>query len=281
MRRAAPFLIALFLGLAALPAAAQVETREGIALQNQILQLRQEIEMLRRQGGGGAAPAPRPAGAALPGDLTAQLLERIGRLEEEVRALRGRAETAEFQLRQARESIEKLEGDMEFRFQQLPGGGGTARPPTTPPRTGQATPPAPPPAPPPAQPPAARTPAQALAQGQQALGRRDFAAAEAAAREVIAANDRPRLIDANILLGQALAGRNRHQDAAIAFGDAYRGNQRGPRAPEALIGFASALTSLGSRQDACNALNELASTFPNLPVPRAREAEAVRARARC
>lgn len=275
MRRAAPLLLALV--LAAVPAAAQVETREGIALQNQILQLRQEIEMLRRQGVGGGAPVARPSVPVTPGDLTAQLLERIARLEEEVRGLRGRAETAEFQLRQAREAIEKLEGDMEFRFQQLPGGGG-ARPPATPPRAGQATPPAQPPARPAA---AARTPAQALTQGQEALGRRDFAAAEAAAREVIAANDRPRLIDANILLGQALAGRNRHQDAAIAFGDAYRGNQRGPRAPEALIGFASALASLGARQDACNALNELASNFPNLAVPRQREAEAVRARARC
>jgi TolA-binding protein len=269
MRRIAPLLLALV--LAAPPAAAQVETREGIALQNQILQLRQEIEMLRRQGIGGA-PVARPSAPMTAGDLTAQLLERIGRLEEEVRALRGRAETAEFQLRQAREAIEKLEGDMEFRFQQLPGGGG-ARPPATPPRTGQAAPPA--------QPAAARTPAQALTQGQQALGRRDFAAAEAAAREVIAANDRPRLVDANILLGQALAGRNRHQDAAIAFGDAYRLNQRGPRAPEALIGFASALTALGARQDACNALAQLASDFPNLAVPRQREAEAVRARARC
>ena len=263
----------LVLALAAVPAAAQVETREGIALQNQILQLRQEIEMMRRQGMGGGAPVARPSAPLTPGDLTAQLLERIGRLEEEVRGLRGRAETAEFQLRQAREAIEKLEGDMEFRFQQLPGGGG-ARPPATPPRTGQATPPTPPPA-------AARPPAQALTQGQQALGRRDVTAAEAAAREVIAANDRARLVDANILLGQALAGRNRHQDAAIAFGDAYRGNQRGPRAPEALIGFASALTALGARQDACNALRELASNFPNLAVPRAREAEAVRARARC
>lgn len=274
MRRAAPLLLALV--LAAAPAAAQVETREGIALQNQILQLRQEIEMLRRQGGGGA-PVARPSAPVTPGDLTAQLLDRISRLEEEVRVLRGRTETAEFQLRQAREAIEKLEGDMQFRFQQLPGGGGAARPPATPPRAGQATPPAQPPA----RPAAARTPAQALTQGQEALGRRDFAAAEAAAREVIAANDRPRLIDANILLGQALAGRNRHQDAAIAFGDAYRGNQRGPRAPEALIGFASSLAALGARQDACNALNELASNFPNLAVPRQREAEAVRARARC
>ena len=273
MRRATPLLLALL--LAATPAAAQVETREGIALQNQILQLRQEIEMLRRQGVGGGAPVARPSAPVTPGDLTAQLLDRIARLEEEVRALRGRAETAEFQLRQAREAIEKLEGDMEFRFQQLPGGG--ARPPATPPRSGQATPPAQPAA----QAAAARTPAQALTQGQQALGRRDFAAAEAAAREVIAANDRPRLVDANILLGQALAGRNRHQDAAIAFGDAYRLNQRGPRAPEALIGFASSLAALGARQDACNALAQLASDFPNLPAPRQREAEAVRARARC
>lgn len=273
MRRTAPLLLALI--LAAAPVAAQVETREGIALQNQILQLRQEIEMLRRQGAGGGMAAPRPSVPVTPGDLTAQLLERIGRLEEEVRTLRGRAETAEFQLRQAREAIEKLEGDMEFRFQQLAGGGG-ARPPAAPPRTGQAAAPAPT-----AAPPAARTPAQALTQGQQALGRRDFAAAEAAAREVIAANDRPRLLDANILLGQALAGRNRHQDAAIAFGDAYRQNQRGPRAPEALIGFASSLAALGARQDACNALAQLASDFPNLPAPRQREAEAVRARARC
>ena len=279
MRRTAPLLLAL--ALVAAPAAAQVETREGIALQNQILQLRQEIEMLRRQGIGGGMAAPRPTAPVTPGDLTAQLLDRIGRLEEEVRQLRGRAETAEFQLRQAREAIEKLEGDREFRFQQLQGGG--ARPPATPPRAGQAAPPVQPPAQQqrPTQPATARTPAQALAQGQEALARRDFAAAEAAAREVIAANDRARLADANMLLGQALSGRGRHQDAAIAFGDAYRANQRGPRAPEALIGFASALASLGARQDACNALAQLASEFPNLPAPRQREAEAVRARARC
>ncbi|MFN7634710.1 MAG: tetratricopeptide repeat protein [Acetobacteraceae bacterium] len=259
-------LLLMILALAAAPAAAQVESREGIALQNQILQLRQEVEMLRRQGG--VAPVPMPSAPVSPGDLTAQLLDRIARLEEEARTLRGRADTAENQLRQAREAIQKLEGDMDFRFQQLQGGARPATP--APPRSGQATPPA-----------AARTPAQALTQGQEALGRRDFPAAEAAAREVLAANDRARRVDANLLLGQALTGRNRHQDAAVAFGDAYRGSQRGPRAPEALIGFASALASLGARQDACNALAEVASNFPNLPAPRQREADAVRTRARC
>ncbi|MCS6930727.1 MAG: hypothetical protein NZM27_00775, partial [Acetobacteraceae bacterium] len=139
MRRAVPLLAACLLGLSAWQAAAQIESREGIALQNQILQLRQEIEMLRRQGLG-AAPAARPSAPVSPGDLTAQLLDRISRLEEEVRALRGRAETAEFQLRQAREAIEKLEGDMDFRFPQLQGGGGAGRPAAAPSRPAQPAP---------------------------------------------------------------------------------------------------------------------------------------------
>ncbi|MGY4803826.1 hypothetical protein ACVMLK_20505, partial [Teichococcus aerofrigidensis] len=52
--------------LGAAPALAQMESREGIALQNQILQLRQEMEALRRGGGGGyAAPVPGGGGGAL------------------------------------------------------------------------------------------------------------------------------------------------------------------------------------------------------------------------
>ncbi|EFH09353.1 hypothetical protein HMPREF0731_4429, partial [Pseudoroseomonas cervicalis ATCC 49957] len=46
--------------LGAAPALAQMESREGIALQNQILQLRQEMETLRRGGGGGGFAAPVP-----------------------------------------------------------------------------------------------------------------------------------------------------------------------------------------------------------------------------
>ena len=57
---------AILLGLALLaqPAAAQFESREAIALQNQILQLRQELEQLRARGGGGSVAAPVPPAAA-------------------------------------------------------------------------------------------------------------------------------------------------------------------------------------------------------------------------
>ncbi len=58
----APVLIGglvLALSLAAAPARAQVDSREGIALQNQILELRRELQDVERGGGGGAS-RPRP-----------------------------------------------------------------------------------------------------------------------------------------------------------------------------------------------------------------------------
>ncbi|MBW8271499.1 YbgF trimerization domain-containing protein, partial [Caldovatus aquaticus] len=120
------------------PALAQIESREGIALQNQILQLRAELEQLRRSGSALTAPslpppAARGAGPALPQgqvELLNQLLDRVGQLEEEVRRLRGRLEEAEFRGRQLAAEVEKLRGDVDFRLQQLEAGGrgGAARP---------------------------------------------------------------------------------------------------------------------------------------------------------
>ena len=126
MRRLGLLLVALLTGAALLasprPASAQIESREGIALQNQLLQLRQELEALRRSGAGGSAlpppsaTAPRPAAS---GDIVQSLLERVQRMEEELRSVRGRAEQAEFRERQLRERVEKLEGDLDFRLQQI------------------------------------------------------------------------------------------------------------------------------------------------------------------
>ena len=43
-------------------ALAQMDSREGIALQNQILELRRDMQALQQQRGGGALPAPVPRG---------------------------------------------------------------------------------------------------------------------------------------------------------------------------------------------------------------------------
>lgn len=305
MRLSRPLLLAALLAapmVLAPPARAQVETREGIALQNQILQLRQEMEALRRGGAGaqpapsggssvlgfgGAAPRPAQQQQAPQGELVGQLLDRVSRLEEELRSVRGRAEQAEFRERELRERVEKLTGDVDFRFQQMeaarPGG---AAPAATPPRpaaaAAAATPPAQAGAAPQAQPAAlARPPQRALQEGQAALARRDFAGAEAAAREVIAARDSARAADAQILLGDALSGKRDFAAAAIAYDDAFRRNQQGTRAPEAMLGVANALIGLNNNRDACGQLGDLRSRFPNLSGPLAERVADARRRAQC
>lgn len=281
----------IFLGLTLLagPAAAQMDSREGIALQNQILQLRQEMEQSLR----GRAPMAPPMGS--PGmappttgganDLVSRLLDRVNTLEEEVRRLRGRTEVLENQDIRLREDLEKLRGDMEFRLGQ---GGAAPAPAAGPPaapasaaRPAAAVASAARPA---AAEPAARAPRppeRAIQEGQAALGRRDHPAAEAAAREVIASRAAPQQVAAQMLLADALSGRRDHANAAIAYNEAYVRSRTGPRAPEALLGLAGAFIALNNRREACDTLNDLRSQFPNLRPPLAERAATARQRAGC
>jgi TolA-binding protein len=270
--------------LMAAPAVAQMDSREGIALQNQILQLRNEVEQLRRSGGGGGGyvPAPVPSGRAGGGgssELTGQLLDRVNQLDEEVRRLRGRSDEAEFRNRTLQQQVEKLQGDMDYRLQQLENGGGGAS------RAAPAPAPAPTAAPSaPSAPPAAantpRTAERALADGQAALSRRDYAAAETAAREVVGSRG-ARAQDGQLLLADALLGRRDYANAAIAYDDAYKRNRQAARAPEAMVGLANAFIGLNAKREACDTLNNLRSEFPRLSGNLATRATEARGRAGC
>ena len=276
MRRAS---LLLGLTLLAAPAAAQMDSREGIALQNQILQLRQEMEQLRRGGGNLPPPVASGRGGAGGGELVGQLLDRVQTLEEEVRRQRGRAEVLENQNSRLRADMEKLGSDTEYRLNQAEGRGGTA------PRGGIERPAAPAaPVPPPTTTtgaPAPRTPEIAIREGQAALGRRDFAAAEQAAREALAARPGAQAVAGQMLLGDALSGRRDFGNAAIAYNEAFGRARTGPRAPEALIGLANAFTGLGSRREACDTLTDLKTNFPSLSGPMGERAAQARQRAGC
>jgi len=267
----------LGLGLAlATPAKAQVDSREGIALQNQILDLRRELDALRRGGGAVAAPSAPARGPAASGDLVQQLLGRVQELEEENRRLRGRADVADNNDRQMRAEMEKLRGDLDFRLQALEKG--TGRPaPARPPQPGSAAQAQPAPAPSNAP----RTVDKAIADGRAALAQRDFATAEAAAREAIRARPGARAQDASLLLGDALMGKRDFQNAALAYDEAFSRNRQGARAPEAMIGLANAFQGFGARREACETLDNLRSNFPNLSGPQAERAADSRRRAQC
>jgi TolA-binding protein len=256
-----------------LAARAQEETREEIAMQDQILELRHDLDQLRAQmaAGGGAAPAPAQgapsdastAGAAGATDVMPMLLQRVSQLEDQVRTLQGSVDELRNGLQKQNDDLGKQISDLSFRVQTLEGGAPPAAPggataaggdpaavPAAPPRPAEA----------PARPVVAR---MTLQQGYAALARRDYPAAEAAARQTLAMPKGGHAYDAQFLLAQALAGQHNYAQAALAYDDAYRRQRTGSHAPDALVGLASALAALGEKPAACATLGKLRAEFPD------------------
>ncbi len=245
-------------------AMAQVESREGIALQNQIAELRQELQLLQQNqqnGGqvpsslgpqGDSAPQYQQAGPGGGGDTAAQLVVRVGALEEQNRTLQGRVDDLTNQLQHDHDDLAKQIGDLAFKAGQAPGGGGgsSAEPSAEPAPQAAAVPR-----------PVHRTPELALREGNAALARRDYPAAEAAAREALAGHS-PRAMDAQFLLARAEAGQHEYKQAAADFYQAYNRAPRSPAAPVALLGVANTLIALNDDRDACQALAKLSAEFP-------------------
>jgi TolA-binding protein len=244
---------------------AQVDSREGIALQNQIYQLRQDLRALQDQiARGGGAPARAPAYAPAPaqsGDLVAQLLTRVDALEEQVRQLRGRIDETQNQVQRQGADLNKRIEDLAF--QVSPQGGAKSSPPPAavapvPYRDSPSAPPPPPAAP------MRRTPELALQEGNAALARRDYIAAEASAREVLANRTSPRAYDAQLLLAQSLSGQKQYAQAAIAYDDAYNRSRKGVHAQDALLGLANSLAAINEKKASCDTLVRLKGDFATL-----------------
>jgi TolA-binding protein len=295
-------LIVAIMLTAAGSARAQMDSREGIALQNEILDLRAQLQQLQQsQGQGGAAPGYQPAlpppspdqnspyGAPAPGgsvnsDTAAQLVVRVGNLEDQVRELQGKVDDLTNQLQHQNDALTKQIGDLQFKLGQGPAqaGGGNNNPPgdlLTPdapepaPRAAPAEKPAPPPPP-------HRTAENALREGNAALARRDYAAAAAAAHEVLASHS-VRSTDAQFLLARAESGQHKYREAAADYYLAYNREPKASGAPVALLGVANALIDMNDKSDACQALAKLGGEFPKLPSSLRTAEASARKRAAC
>ena len=117
------------------------------------------------------------------------------------------------------------------------------------------------PPPRPAAPPVRRTPELALREGNAALVRRDYGAAEAAAREVLASRS-ARGTDAQLLLARAEGGQHEFKAAAADYYQAYNRAPKSASAPVALLGVSYSLIGLNDTRDACEALAKLSVEFP-------------------
>ena len=281
---------ALVLCLAAVPAHAQLDSREAIQLQNQIAELRRDVAGLRDQisrGGsstlGSNRTAPAPVVSSGSGDLSAGLLDRIGQLEDQVRRLQGRVDEVDNARQRQGDDLKKDLDDLNFKLGSAPA---AAAPTVAPPATSS-------PAAKPLNAPAAtapatttpaavrRTPELAMQEGNAALARRDYSAAEAAAKEVLSFPKSPRAYDGQFLLAQAQAGKKDFQGAAVAYDDTYSKSRTGAHAQDALVGLANALTALNEKRAACATLDKLRAEFPT---PRADLKESIagaRSKAAC
>jgi TolA-binding protein len=187
-----------------------------------------------------------------------------------VRQLRGRLDETQNQLQRQNDDLGKRIGDLGFQLNSQ-NGQPSGPPPVAP--AGQGPGPRPPP-PPQAQRPAAlqgpaisqgpRTPELVLQEGNAALARRDYPAAETAAREVLANRTSPRAYDAQLLLAQSLSGQRQYAQAAIAFDDAYNRSRKGNHAQDALLGLAASLSAINEKKAACDTLTRLRNDFPQL-----------------
>lgn len=249
--------------LAAVPAHAQLDSREAIQLQNQLAELRRDLNGLRDQltrGGGSTLGSNRTAPAPSYGgnDVNAGLLDRVAQLEDQVRRLQGRVDEADYaRQRQADEHRKDLE-DLNFKL----GNGAGGAPPTSPPPRPQANNPQT--NNPPVQPATVRrTPELAMQEGNAALARRDYNAAEAAATEVLGFPKSPRAYDAQFLLAQAQAGKRDFGRSAVAYDDTYNKNRAGAHAQDALVGLANSLTALNEKKAACATLDKMRAEFPS------------------
>jgi TolA-binding protein len=261
-----------------------IQSQEGIALENQILQLQQQVQQLQSNSGGGGSAlggaqqsTPSDGSTAAPqSSVVTNLLNQVQQLQSQVATLNGEVDTLQNQVTTQNAQMEKQIGDLNFKVN------GTASPGAPPPSSGAPatlTPPAPPPQ---AAASPTGTPKELLHDGLSAYEKGNYTAAEAAARSILTnANSSPQAYRAQYLLAQALAGENRPQDAAIAYDDAYNRDRTGSEAPESLLGLANSLADINQNEAACDTLASLQSQFPTPPAGMAARIAATQKRASC
>jgi tol-pal system protein YbgF len=119
-------------------------------------------------------------------------------------------------------------------------------------------------------------------EGHAALIQKDYARAEAAFGQLIAASPNDPLASrSQYWIGEAHYAQNQYKSAADALLKAYKADEAGEKAPYALLKLGMALAGLGQKEAACSTFQELKTKFPKAPAPLPKEAETWRKKTGC
>ena len=243
MRAGRPMLAAALVALLAPQAAAQASLED---LRYRVGALEAQIASLRAQSGAGASGG---------------MLERLDRLEQQIRELTGEVEEIAHRQRQIAEDARSRFGQIEFRLTELEGGDVSALGPP-PPLGGIGA----------AEPTGGAQSAVSVSEreeldkaiadveaGRHAEGER------ALERFLRTYGDSPLRAEALFWLGEAQLQGSAPRDAARSFLQAYNAGLEADTAPRALYRLGVSLGRLGQTEDACLTLAEVPTQFPNAP----------------
>ena len=214
------------------------------------------------------APAAPDAVVGTPASAPlADLADRVGEIERQLRTLTGQVEADQFKLRQIEEATGKSRADIEFRLNALENGAPRAPAVVVPPAGApEAALSAVDDTPPPkivAKPTAKPATAEAAWKAAYAnVNAKDWPATETAMIRFAADWPKsPQATRAQYWLGRSHAERDQHAQAARAFLKVYETAPRSPQAPDSVLGLANAMVGLKKPKDACRVLGELTSVY--------------------
>jgi tol-pal system protein YbgF len=281
------------------PAAAQSD----VNLQSRLNRLENDIQTLNRQvfrGGSVPQSGSGSTGTGMPSSLAADFEIRLSRLEGELQTLTGKYEETVFGITQARERLDKLSSDLEYRLTEIesklsaaPVAAESQSAPAPAPAKGKSeTAAATPPKAPPAQPAqqqataAAKLPAgSAQEQYDYAFGllrAADYANAEVALGTFIKNHpDNSLTSNAHYWLGETYYVRGKFGDAAAAFAEGYQKFPKSSKAADNLLKLGMSLGQLNQKKEACLSFAELGNKFPDASATIKRRADQERGRLNC
>ncbi len=284
------FVLAVVAVMAAPPALAQQND-----LVRRLDRLERDIGVLNQQVFRGQAPTLPPISqSASGGPAIAGLEIRVQQLEASIAQVTGQLEEMTFRTARLQETLEKMQADNDYRFQQLEQGAAASSAPAaqssaaqTAPATpstansGSITPPAPTSAPSAAvsnilgslsSAPSsggatvASDPERQYNDAFALLQKRDFPAAEKALADFIRNNPDHRLLpNAQYWLGETHYARNDFRSAAVAFAEGYQAYPKANKAPDSLFKLGQSLAALNQNEDACLAYARLRSEYQDAP----------------
>nr|WP_258048254.1 tetratricopeptide repeat protein [Sphingomonas citri] len=255
-------------GSAATPAAAQIEGRVG--------KLEAEMRAVQRKvfpGGAGAMVEPQIAPSTAPVDAAGvpatsaltDITARVTSLEQQMASMTGQIEQTQYKLRQLEQQFEDYRKATDAKLTQpvapapaaggdAVGGSGVTVPQAPEPVSGASDAIAAPSSGDPAE--------DAYLAGYRLWQARDYPAAEAQLKKVVATYPKHRRASfAQNLLGRSYLDEGKPSLASIAFYDNYKKFPDGERAPDSLYYLGTALLKLDKPADACKVYGELTDVY--------------------